>query len=171
MTDPAGITQRGAEQSAPRSRSGLSGADLHRVSRSRAHLVSSHAREQSFASLDRQPPDARRQLERRLAIAKRAANDLLSGGARCAVEGGAKARARVGSSLRRVGRVGAQLRAERGGVAPSAIARLTSTGCHSDARHVRVVSLPVLHAAAIAAGEASRLPVKRVACLLKSRVE
>jgi hypothetical protein len=171
MTDPAGITQRGAEQSAPRSRSGLSASDSQGVSRFRTQIVSSHPSEQTVLALYRQPPGAGRQLERRLAVAKGSAQDLPPIGAPSAVEGRSEARARLGVSLRRIGRVGAQLRAKRGDAPAGAVACLTSAGRDGDARHVRIVPFPVLRAAAIAAGEAPRLPIERVACSLKCGVE
>lgn len=171
MTDPAGITQRGAEQSAPRSRSGLSSSESHGVSRFHTQMVPSHTSEQTVLALHRQPPGTGRQLERRLAVAKGSTHDPPATGARRAVETRTKARARVGVSRRRVGGVGAQVRAKRDNAAAGPVARLTSAGGDGDARDVRVVPLPVLSAVAIAAGEVSRLPIERVACSLKCGVE
>lgn len=171
MTDPAGITQRGAEQSAPRSRSGMSGFDSHGVSRFRTQIVSSHTSEQAVLGLHCQPPGAGRQLERRLAVPKGSTHDLPATGARGAVEDRTKALARLGGSLSGIGRVGAQLGAKRGDAATGAVACLTSAGRDGDARDVRIVPFPVLGAAAITAGEGSRLPIERVACALKCGVE
>ncbi len=171
MTDPAGITRRGAEQSAPRSRSGLSAADSHGVARSRAHVVSSHAREEAVLALHRQPPDSRRQLERRFAFAERRTHDLFATGARRAVERRTKARTRLGASLRGIGRIGTELCSQRSGATPGAVARLTSSRRDGEARHVRVVALAVLKGAAIASREASRFPVERVTCPLKCQVQ
>ena len=133
--------------------------------------MSAHTNEQTVLALHRQPPDTGRQLERRLAVAKGTTQDPAATGARSAVEGRTKARARLGVSRREVGRVGTQLRAKRDNAAARPVACHTSAGRDGDARDVRVVPFSVLSAAAIAAGEASRLPIERVACSLKCGAE
>ncbi len=171
MIDPAGITQRGAEQSAPRSRSGLSTLESDGVARPGPHLVALHACEQSLVAFERQPPGARWKVERRVGLAELGAHDGFAAGACGAVEGGAKARSGVGVPLCGVGGVGAQLRAERGGAAARPVPRLTSAPRDSHPRHVGIVSAGVFHRATISASENTRLAVERIAHALKCGVQ
>ena len=171
MIDPAGITQRGAEQSAPRSRSGLSTVESHGVSRLRQHLVASHAREQSPLAFERQPPGAWWQVERRMGLAELRAHNGFTAGACGAVERLAKTRSGVGVPPCGVGGIGAQLRAESGGATARPVARLTSARRDSHPRHVGVVSPGVFRRATIASREALRVAVERIASAPKCGVE
>ncbi len=171
MTDPAGITQRGAEQSAPRSRWGLSAAESHGVSRLGTYVMSSHVAEQPVFALYGQPPRARRQLECRATVAKLGPHNGFAAGARRAVEAGAKRPSWLGVPPREIGSIRAQLRAQRCRAAPSTVACLTSTGRCSDPRHMGIVSLGVFDGATITASEASRLAVEGIACAPKCGVQ
>ena len=171
MTDPAGITQRGAEQSAPRSRCGLSAPEVHGVSRLRAHVVATDGDQPSVLAFDGEPPGAWRQLERGQIGPKLGAYNRFAARASSAVERRAEARRRLGIPRPRIGRIGAQLCTQRSSAATSTVACLTSASSGSNARHVGVVPLAVLGRATIPAGEASGLPVERIARAGKCGVE
>ncbi len=160
MTDPAGIAERGAERSAPRSRSGPSAADVNGVARSGANLVSSDVAEETVIGLDREPPDSRRQLERCLTVANRFPHDPRAIGAGRAVERGSEALSWIGVPPCEIWRIRAKLRAKGGGTTTGAIASLTSASRDGDARHVRVVTLSVLDRVSVASHEAPSLPVQ-----------
>ena len=171
MTDLAGITQRGAEQSAPRSRCGLSAPEVHGVTRLRAHVVPTYGDQPSVLALDGEPPGAWRQLERGQIGPELGAHDRFAARASSAVERRAEARRRVGVPRPGIGRIGPQLCAQGSCAATSAVACLTSARGGRHARHVRVVPLAVLGRATIPAGEAAGFAVERVARAAKCGVE
>jgi hypothetical protein len=161
MTDPAGITQRGAEQSAPRSRSGLSAAQSYRVAGLRARIVPKYVTQSPVFTFYGKPPGARRELEGGQVVAKLGTYDRPATRARSAIECSAEGSRWIGSTLPRIRRsLGAQLSAHHGRAATSTVACLTSASSRSDACHVGVVSLAVFRGPTVSAGEASCLTVE-----------
>lgn len=171
MIDLAGITQRGAERSAPRSRSGGSAANSKRVSRSWAHLVATHATEEAPFSLHRNPPDARPEVELRLAIAEDRALDLLSPSACCAIESGTQPPDRAGSRPSRLGCLIAQLGAQGGSTPTGAIARATSARGERNATHERVVLSRVGRRPSVRRCQSAGIPVEHVTLVLERTIQ
>ena len=172
MIDPAGIMeQRGAERSAPRSRSRPSTSDANRVARSRPRLMTSDAAKAAVVTLHREPPDAGLDLDRRTAVAQRGAHDRLAAGARGAVEGRTQTDRGVGMAIGGIGGIHAKLSAERGRSAARTVTCLTSPGRDADTHHVLVEAAPVLLGPAIRTRERPSLAVERVARAPKCGIE
>jgi hypothetical protein len=171
MIDPAGITQRGAERSAPRSRSGPSGTDSHGIAPAAAHLVTTCATEKAAVVLHGDPPHAGHKVERRLTIAKHDTLDLLSSRSRCAVERGLQWKDRMGVAARRVGRMSTELCAQRGRASSRAIACLTSARGARDTAHEGVVVAGVRRCPPVGTGELSGVPVERVTLDLERAIQ
>ena len=171
MTDPAGITQRGAERSAPRSRWGASPSDAHGIARTGAHLVTSHAGEQPVGLLHREPPNARLHVESRSTIAKRDADNRSSARVRGTVERDAEVVRGVVVAPRGVRRIRAELSPEGCRTASRAIACLTSASGDRDPRHVRVEPPRVVVGSSVGACQRAGVAVEGVARSLKGGVE
>jgi hypothetical protein len=133
--------------------------------------MTTDAAEQPVGSLDREPPDARLDVERRATISKRDADNGASARARGTVEGSAEAGRGVVSPQGGIGRVRTELRAERGGTTPRAIAGLTSASRDRHASHVGVETPPVVVRSSIGAGESARFAVQGVTRRSKGGVE
>lgn len=171
MKDPAGITRRGAEQSAPRSRSGRSAANSKRVSRSWAHLVATHATEEAAFSLHGNPPDARPEVELRPAIAEDRALDLLSPSACCAIESGTQPPDRAGSRPSRLGCLITQLGAQGRSTPTGAIARPTSASGEGNATHEGVVLSRVDRRPSVGRCQSPGIPVEYVTLVLERTIQ
>lgn len=133
---------------------------MNGVAGSGTNHVPADVAEQPLIGLDREPPHPRCELERRVSIANRLSYDPFAVGARRAVQCPAQALARIGVTLPRVRRVGAQLRAKGSRTTTGAIPCLTSAGRGAHARHVRVVLPSVLDGASIPTDEAAGLSVQ-----------
>ena len=130
------------------------------VAGSGTNLMPTDVAKKSLVRFDREPPNPRRQLERRVTIAHRLSHDCLSAGSSRAVQCRAKSLPRISVALREIRRVSAELSAKGGGTTASPIACLTSTRCAGHARHVGVVLPSVVDGAAVATDEATGLPVQ-----------
>ena len=171
MTDPTGIMERGAEQSAPRSRWERSASDANRVAGSRSHLVTSNGIEKTVVALHRQPPDTGLDVDRRATVSQRRTQDLAPVRPGRAVERRAHPYDGARAGLGRIGGIRAELRAKRGRSATRAIACLTSSSGDRHARHVAVEASAVVDGAAIRACQRASVMVERVAGASKSGVE
>ena len=171
MTDPTGIMERGAEQSAPRSRWEPSASDAYRVAGSRSHLVASNRIESTVVALHREPPDTGLYLDHRTTVSQRRPHDLPSASPGGAVERRPHPYDGAGAALDGIGGIRAELHAERGRSATRAIACLTSSSGTRHARHVVVEASAVLHGAAIRALQCASVMVERVAGASKCGIE
>ena len=171
MIDPAGIRRRGAERSAPRSRSGPSAAESQRVARSAPSLVPARAPRHAPIVLREDPPHARLEIERGVVVTQRDALHLLPARSGGAVERAVPATQRIGGVARRIRRVRAKLGPERRDTSAGAVACLTSARRGGDAGHEPVVVVSVLGRAPVGAGEAAGIAVERGALALKHNVE
>ena len=171
MIDPAGITQRGAERSAPRSRSGPSASDSYGIARPEARLVATHATEEAVGKLHGNPPHARREVEPRTAIAKRDALDLPSSRPRRAVECGAQGYDAIDRTARGIRRMSAELSAQRGRAATRAVACLTSAHGDRDAAHEDFVVADVLACASVGLRQCPGVSVEHFACTLEVDIQ
>ena len=122
--------------------------------------VATNVAEKTRIGLDREPPDAGCELERRVSIANRLSHDLFARGARRAVQCPAQALPRIGVAPPQVRGVGTKLRAKGSRTTTGAISCLTSAGRDAHARHVGVVLPSVFDRASIPADEAAGLSVQ-----------
>ena len=172
MIDPAGIMeQRGAERSAPRSRSRALPSDAHRVVRSRPHLMAFDAAETAVLTLHREPPDARLHVDRRASVSQRRAHDRLAPRAGGAVERRTQLDGGVGVAIGGMWDMRAELSAERRRSAARAVTCLTSPGRDTDTGHVLIEASPVLLSPTISARQRPSLAVERVARTPKCGIE
>jgi hypothetical protein len=171
MIDPAGVTQRGAERSAPRSRSGPSASDSHGIARADARLVATRTAEAAVVTFHGNPPDAGREVQRRTAIAERGALDLLSSRSCGTVERGAQVDDGIGMTAREIRRVSAELSAQRRCAAASPVPCLTSAGGDRDTAHEGFVLAGVLACASVGSRQGPRVAVERVARALEGGIQ
>ena len=171
MTDPAGITQRGAERSAPRFRWAPSASDPYRVACASTCLVAAGAAQKPAIVLHSDPPDSGREVERRAAIVERRTLHVLPARSRRTVERSMKAGWRLGMTASEVGRMAAELGSQRRRAPTCSVARLTSArgGCH--ASQERVVVASVARRAPIHTGKSRRFAIQDVALALEGDVQ
>jgi hypothetical protein len=133
--------------------------------------MTTDAAEQPVGPLDREPPDARFDVERRSTISKRDADDGASARVRGTVEGNAEAGRWVVRPQGRIGRIRTELRAERRGTTSRAIACLTSESSGRHASHVRVEAPRVVVGSSVGTRQRARFAIQGVARRLKGAVE
>ena len=171
MTDPAGITQRGAERSAPRSRSGPSSPDSHGIARPWTRFVATRATEDTARVFHGDPPDAGLEIKRRAPIANGSALDLLPSRQRGAVQRRAPTRGRVGVTASGIGCVSTELISQRGGAAALAVARLTSASGDRDPAHESIVVAGVPRCSSVAPGQRPGVAVEGISRALKLGIQ
>jgi hypothetical protein len=167
MIDPAGIRKRGAERSAPRFSFGPSASDSQGIGRPGLRFMTTRPAEKTAIVLYSDPPQAGLEIQPSLAVAKNDALDLLSSCLHGAIESDAQPSDQVIAALRRIGRVGAELSAQRGRAATRAVACLTSAHRDRHAAHEGVVCARIRGGAPVGVRHPPRVVVQRVTLALE----
>ena len=171
MIDPAGIKRRGAERSAPRSRSGPSAPKSQRIVRATPGLVPARAPGHASVVFGEDPPHPRLEVERGVAVTKRGTPQRLAARSGGTVEHRVPSPERTGSGARPIGRVRTELGPERRDAPPGAIACLTSARGSSDAGREPIVLTSILGRAPVGARQAACISVERGTLTLEYDVE
>ena len=117
------------------------------------------------------PPLPGLELECRLAITEYDALDVLSLRTRCAVESAAQASGRIDLTPRRVRRMSAELRAQRGRASARPVTCLTSARGNCDTTHECVVVTGVRRRTSVPVRQSLRLAVERVTLALEGAIQ
>ena len=133
--------------------------------------MTSDGAQKAVVALQREPPDAGLDFDRRTAVSQRRAHDRPAAGACGAVERGTQTDGGAGMSFGGIGGIHAKLSAERSGPATRTVACLTSSGRDTDTDHVRVEASPILRRPAIRVGQRPSLAVEGVARAPKCGIE
>lgn len=174
MTERAWITS-GAERSAPRSHSGASTPDVHRVAHTGANLVAPHRQQLAPLVLDSKPPHTWLELERYTltrgrARAQRRAPHLGTALACSAVESDTETISAPGRARDRR-HAAAEARAMRRRTTTQPVACLTSARRHGHALDVRVELASVGRTPTIGRGHGACVAVEGGTLLLKGGAE
>jgi hypothetical protein len=150
---------------------GPSASDSQSIGRPGPRFVTTRAAEEAAVVLYCDPPDTGLEVESRLAVAKHDALDFLSPRLHRAVESDPQAYDRIVATPGRVGRVSAELRAQRSRTAPRTVACLTSSPRDRDAAHEVVVRARIRGCASVGTRHSSGISVERVTLALERPIQ